>query len=81
MNEPDTKNSTGRIAIVGGGPAGLVAAIALAREGIETTVLERDAHPELAPASTLIARTPSTSPVTASGRSVTSRRRRTSTSA
>jgi kynurenine 3-monooxygenase len=49
MNEPDTKNSTGRIAIVGGGPAGLVAAIALAREGIATTVLERDAHPELAP--------------------------------
>jgi kynurenine 3-monooxygenase len=38
-----------RIAIVGGGPAGLVAAIALARRGISTTVLERDAHPELAP--------------------------------
>src|SRR4029450_13894654 len=44
-----TESSIGRIAIVGGGPAGLVAAIALARRGIPTTVLERDAHPELAP--------------------------------
>jgi kynurenine 3-monooxygenase len=37
------------IAVIGGGPAGLVAAIALARRGIATTVFERDAHPELAP--------------------------------
>ena len=43
------QGGTGGIAIVGGGPAGLVAAIALARRGIYTTVLERDAHPELAP--------------------------------
>ena len=34
---------------MGGGSAGLVAAIALARRGIASTVLERDAHPELAP--------------------------------
>lgn len=47
----DTSSNTGqgRIAIIGGGPAGLVAAIALARRGIPTTVLERDAHPELGP--------------------------------
>ena len=43
------KSGDERIAIVGGGPAGLVAAIALARRGIPTTVLERDAHPDLAP--------------------------------
>jgi kynurenine 3-monooxygenase len=42
-----SESKAGRIAIVGGGPAGLVAAIALARRGIPTTVLERDAHPEL----------------------------------
>src|ERR687885_65981 len=40
---------TPKIAIVGGGPAGLVAAIALARRGIRTTVFEREVHPERAP--------------------------------
>jgi len=33
------------IGIVGAGPAGLVAAIALARRGLSTTVFERDMHP------------------------------------
>jgi kynurenine 3-monooxygenase len=42
-------NITADIAIVGGGPSGLVLAIALARRGIPTTVFERDAHPEIAP--------------------------------
>jgi kynurenine 3-monooxygenase len=37
------------IAFVGGGPAALVAAIALARRGVRTSVFERDAHPEVAP--------------------------------
>jgi kynurenine 3-monooxygenase len=37
------------IAIVGGGPAGLTAAIALARRGVHSTVFERDAHPEQMP--------------------------------
>src|ERR687883_832916 len=41
--------TTGRIAIIGAGPAGLVAAIALARRGVPTTVFEREAHPELSP--------------------------------
>jgi len=39
----------GGIAIVGGGPSGLVLAIALARRGIRTTVFERDVRPEAAP--------------------------------
>jgi 2-polyprenyl-6-methoxyphenol hydroxylase-like FAD-dependent oxidoreductase len=43
------RQESGGIAIIGGGPAGLVAAIALARRGIATTIFERDAHPELAP--------------------------------
>ncbi len=38
-----------RIALIGGGPAALVAAIALARRGIRTSVFERDPHPEQAP--------------------------------
>ncbi|WP_328609308.1 FAD-dependent monooxygenase [Amycolatopsis sp. NBC_00345] len=37
------------IAIIGGGPGGLTAAIALARRGIPSTVFERDAHPERIP--------------------------------
>jgi kynurenine 3-monooxygenase len=50
MLEPTTDGmSTEGVAVVGGGPAGLVAAIALARRGIPTTVLEREAHPELLP--------------------------------
>lgn len=40
---------TGKIAIVGNGPAGLVMAIALARRGIPSTVFEQDLHPEEAP--------------------------------
>jgi 2-polyprenyl-6-methoxyphenol hydroxylase-like FAD-dependent oxidoreductase len=44
-----TTNTTADIAFVGGGPAALVAAIALARRGVRTTVFERDAHPEVAP--------------------------------
>jgi kynurenine 3-monooxygenase len=40
---------TADIAFVGGGPASLVAAIALARRGVPTTVFERDAQPEAAP--------------------------------
>jgi 2-polyprenyl-6-methoxyphenol hydroxylase-like FAD-dependent oxidoreductase len=45
----ETPTSPGTIAIVGGGPAGTVAAIALARRGIHATVLEREPHPEDAP--------------------------------
>jgi 2-polyprenyl-6-methoxyphenol hydroxylase-like FAD-dependent oxidoreductase len=40
---------TATIGIVGGGPASLVLAIALARRGISTTVFERDLHPDRAP--------------------------------
>jgi kynurenine 3-monooxygenase len=39
----------GTIGLIGGGPASLVLAIALARRGIRTTVFERDPHPERAP--------------------------------
>jgi len=37
------------IGIIGGGPGGLTAAIALARRGVRSTVFERDAHPSLMP--------------------------------
>lgn len=41
--------ATPAIAFAGGGPASLVAAIALARRGVATTIFERDQHPEVAP--------------------------------
>lgn len=47
-----TENKAGEatvIALAGGGPASLVAAIALARRRMRTTVFERDQHPEVAP--------------------------------
>lgn len=47
--QKDQVAAAGSIAIVGGGPAGLVAAVALARRGVITTVLERGEHPDLAP--------------------------------
>jgi 2-polyprenyl-6-methoxyphenol hydroxylase-like FAD-dependent oxidoreductase len=37
------------IAIIGGGPGGLTAAIALARRGARSTVFEREAHPQRMP--------------------------------
>ncbi len=42
-------SSQGRIAIVGGGPSGLVLAIGLARRGLRSTIFERDQHPLEAP--------------------------------
>lgn len=44
-----THRHTASIGIVGGGPASLTLAIALARRGMNTTVLERDLHPDVAP--------------------------------
>ena len=49
MSSPKMSGETANIAIVGGGPSGLVLAIALARRGVPTTVFERDPHPEVAP--------------------------------
>jgi 2-polyprenyl-6-methoxyphenol hydroxylase-like FAD-dependent oxidoreductase len=49
VNTAHTAEGTANIAIVGGGPAALVLASALARRGIQATVFERDVHPELAP--------------------------------
>ncbi|MEH2184213.1 FAD-dependent oxidoreductase [Nostoc sp.] len=49
MQTDETIETPAKIAFVGGGPAALTAAIALARRGIRTTFFERDAHPEVAP--------------------------------
>src|SRR5882762_1497104 len=43
------KGTVADIAIIGGGPGGLTAAIALARRGSRSTVFERDGHPESLP--------------------------------
>src|SRR5882757_2297098 len=43
------KGTVADIAIIGGGPGGLTAAIALARRGVRTTVFERDDDPERMP--------------------------------
>jgi len=43
-----TQTTNTKIAIIGGGPAGLVSAIAFARRGIQTTVIEKLEHPETA---------------------------------
>lgn len=45
----NSTSATPAVAFVGGGPASLVAAIALARRGLPATVFERDQHPEVAP--------------------------------
>ena len=44
-----TKPLTVEVAIVGGGPAGLTAAIALAEAGIETALIARRRPPTIAP--------------------------------
>ena len=43
------EEAAAEIALVGGGPAALVAAIGLAHRGVRTSIFERDAHPEAAP--------------------------------
>lgn len=44
-----TNGEAAAIGIVGGGPASLVLAIALARRGLSTSVFEREPHPDQAP--------------------------------
>lgn len=43
-----TQETESNIAIIGAGPAGLVSAIAFARRGIPTTVIEKLEHPDIA---------------------------------
>lgn len=45
----NTVERTADIPFIGGEPAALVAAIALAQRGIRTAIFERDLHPEVAP--------------------------------
>jgi 2-polyprenyl-6-methoxyphenol hydroxylase-like FAD-dependent oxidoreductase len=49
LGATDHTEGTATIALIGGGPAALVMAIALARRGIPTSVFERDPHPAIAP--------------------------------
>lgn len=49
MSDTTRRAAGAVIGILGGGPAGLVLAISLARRGIGTVVFERDVHPEEAP--------------------------------
>ena len=42
--KPKTHNSNKKVAVIGGGPAGLSAAYFIAREGIKVTVFEKDEH-------------------------------------
>src|ERR1700752_3730033 len=45
----DREQYMATVAFVGGGPSAFVAAIALARRGIATSVFERELHPQDAP--------------------------------
>jgi 2-polyprenyl-6-methoxyphenol hydroxylase-like FAD-dependent oxidoreductase len=49
ITQHSVAGQTACVGIVGGGPASLTLAIALARRGMNTTVFERDLHPDVAP--------------------------------